>query len=74
MGRFGIQILLEDNTWSTKFHKAKNSNYGNSSREWSLLNLDFTEPNYGIRLFYDKIDTTHADKCFSNITIIHSVY
>ena len=52
----------------------KNSNYKFSSTEWSLLNLDFTEPNYGIRLYYDKIKTAHADMCFSNFTITHSVY
>ena len=39
-----------------------------------MLNLDFTAENYGIKLIYDQIDTAHADMCFSNITIIHSVY
>ena len=29
---------------------------------------------YGIKLVYDQIDTSHGDMCFSNITIIHSVY
>ena len=48
MGRFEIQFLLEGNTWSTKYHMSKNTNYGSTSTEWSLLNIDFTEPNYGI--------------------------
>ena len=74
MGRFRIQFLLKDNTWSIKIFMGTNSNYSPSSTEWSLLNLDFTEPNYGIRLYYGKIDTTHADMCFSDITITHSAY
>ena len=74
MGRFRIQLLLEDNTWSTQYTIAKNSQNNNTSTEWKLLNLDFTVENFGIRLVYDKIDTPHTDMCFSNITIIHSVY
>ena len=74
MGRFRIQLLLEDNTWSTQYTIAKNSQYNNTSTEWKLLNLDFTVENFGIRLVYDEIDTPHADMCFSNITITHSVY
>ena len=74
MGRFRIQLLLEDNTWSTQYTIAKNSQFNNTSTEWKLLNLDFTVENYGIRLVYDQIDTPHADMCFSNITITHSVY
>ena len=74
MGRFRIQLLLEDNTWSTQYTIAKNSQYNNTSTEWKLLNLDFTVENYGIRLVYDQIDTPHADICISNITITHSVY
>ena len=74
MGRFRIQLLLEDNTWSTQYSIAKNIQYSTSSTEWTLLNLDFTVENYGIKLIYDQIDTPHADMCFSNITITHSVY
>ena len=74
MGRFRVQLLLERNTWTTKYQFSKNSNYSSSSTERSLLNIDFTEPIFGIRLYYDKIDTAHADMCFSNITITHSVY
>ena len=74
MGRFRIQLLLEDNTWSTKYHTDKNSNYSSSSTEVSLLTLDFSEPKYSIRLYYDKIDTAHADTFFSNITKTHTRY
>ena len=74
MGRFRIQLLLEDDIWSTQYTIAKNTQYSSTSTEWTLLNLDFTVENYGIKLIYDQIDTAHADMCFSNITITHSVY
>ena len=74
MGRFRIQLLLEDNTWSTIYTIEKNTNYSVSSTDWELLNLDITQSNYGIKLIYDQIDTAHADMCFSNISITHSVY
>ena len=74
MGRFMIQLLLENNSWSTQYTISKNSQYSNTSTEWTLLNLDFTIENYGIKLIYDQIDRAQADMCFSNITITHSVY
>ena len=74
MGRFRIQLLLEDNTWSTQYTIAKNDRYSNNSTDWSLLNLDFAIENYGIKLIYDQIVTAHADMCFSKITITHSAY
>ena len=74
MGRFRIQLLLEDNTWSTQYTIDKNSQYSDNSTDWTLLNLDFTVENYGIKIVYDEIDTPDADMCFSKITITHSVY
>ena len=74
MGRFRIQLLLDDNTWSTQYTIDKNTQYGDSESEWKLLNLDFTVENYGNKLILDQIDTAHSDMCFSNITITHSVY
>ena len=73
MGRFRIQLLLDDNTWSTQYTIAKNTQYSDNSGDWTLLSLDFTIENYGIILIYDQIDRAHADMCFSNITITHSV-
>ena len=73
MVRLRIQLLLEDNTWSTQYTIPKSDRYSDTSTDWTLLNLDFTE-NFGIRLIYDQIDTPHAGMCFSNITITHSVY
>ena len=74
MGRFSIQLLLDDNTWSTQYTIVKNTHYSDNPTDWTLLNLDFNVENYGIKIIYDQIDTAHADMCFSNITITHSVY
>ena len=73
MGRFRIQLLLEDNTWSTRYNIPKNDRYSDSSTDWTLISLNFTVENYGIKLIYDQIDTPHADMCFSSITITYSV-
>ena len=74
MGRFRIQLLLDDNVWTTQYTIDKNEGYSENSTDSSLLNLDFTIENYGIKLIYDQIDTAHADMSFSNISITHSVY
>ena len=73
-GRFRIQIILKDNSWNTQDTIAKNDRYSDTSTDWTLLNLDFTHENYGIKIIYDQIDTPHADMCFSKITKPHSVY
>ena len=74
MGGFRIQLLLDDNIWTTQYTIGENEDYSDNSTDWTLLNLDFTIENYGIKLIYDKIDNAHADMCFSNITLTHSVY
>ena len=43
MGRFRIQLLLEDNTWSTRYNIPKNDRYSDSSTQWTKLSLNFTE-------------------------------
>ena len=63
MGRFRIQLLLEDDTWSTSYNLPKNDI--DTSTDWTLVTLNFTEESYGIKLIYDQIDTAHADMCFS---------
>ena len=73
-GRFRIQLLLIDNTWSTRYNISKNDLYSDTSTEGTLVNLIFTVQIYGNKLIYDKIDSAYADMCFSNITITHSVY
>ena len=74
MGRFRFQLLLEDNTWSTRYNITKNDRHSDSSTQWTKLSLNFTEKKYGIKFVFDEIDTPHADMCFSIITITHSVY
>ena len=45
MGRFRIQLLLEDNTWSTRYNIPKNDRYSDSSTQRTLVNLNFTVQN-----------------------------
>ena len=73
MGRFRIQFLLEDNTWSTRYNIPKNDRFSDTSTDWTKLRLIFTEENYSVKIVYDLIATPPADICFSNITITHSV-
>ena len=73
MGCFRIQLLLEDNIWSTQYTIAKNTQYSDNPTNWTLLNLEFTVEIYGNKVILDQIDTAHSDMCFSNITITHSV-
>ena len=37
MGRFRIQLILEDNTWSTGYNIPKNDRYSDTSTDWTLL-------------------------------------
>ena len=74
MGRFRIQLLLDDGNWTTQYTIERDADWHQNSTDWSLLNLDFTLKNFGIKLVYDQIFTAHADMCFSNITISHSVF
>ena len=71
---FTLQLILEDNTWSTRDNIPENGPYSDTTTDWTLLSSNFTESNYGIKLFYNQIDTAQADMCFSNITITHPVY
>ena len=36
MGRFWIQLLLDDNTWLTRYNKPKNNRYSDSSSNWTF--------------------------------------
>ena len=73
MGRFRIQLLLEDNSWSTIYIISKNSQYSSGSTVWPLFDLDITPKKYGVKFIYDQIPTAHCDMCFSNILLTHSV-
>ena len=74
IGRLGIQLILEDNIWSTRYNVPKNDRYSDSSTQWTKLSLNFTVENFGIKLIYDEIDSAHADMGFSNIAKTHFVY
>ena len=74
MGRFRIQLLLVDNTWSTRYNVPKTDRYSDSSTDWTLVNINFTVEKYGIRIIYDEIDSAYADMSFTNITKTQSVY
>ena len=53
MGRFRIQLLLEDIICSTRYNIPKNGRYSDNSTDWTLVSLNFNIENYGIKLFYD---------------------
>ena len=65
-----IQLLIGEETWSTRCNLSKTDKYSTSSTDWTLLSLNFTVENYGINLIYNQIDTPHADMFLSNITIL----
>ena len=74
MGRFRIQIILEDDSRSTIYNVPKIYQFKNRSSQWHLLDMDVTHENYCIKFIYDQIPTAHSDMCFSNIILTHSVY
>ena len=74
MGRFRIQLLTRDNVWITKINIPKNDQFSDASTDWTILSLNITDENYGVKFIYDQIDSAHGDMCFSNITITHSPY
>ena len=49
MGRFRIQ-LLRNGVWEDFYTIEKNTNFSELSTDWTLLNLDITKDNYGIKL------------------------
>ena len=73
MSRFRNQLNIADNTWSTRYNIPKIDRYSDTSTQGTKQSSNFTVENYGIKLIYGDISTTHADMCFSNITIKHPV-
>ena len=37
-GRFRMQLLSDDNTWSTQYTIAKKTHYSDTSTDWTLVN------------------------------------
>ena len=54
MGRFKIQIFLEDKSLSTKNNIPKKDRNIDTSTDWTKLSLNFTEDYYGIKKTYDQ--------------------
>ena len=74
MGRFRIQHIKDDNTWSTRYNTPKNDKFSKSSSELTKVILIFTVQQYGIELIYHQIDTPHANMSSGNFTITHFEY
>ena len=55
MGGFRIQLLLADNTWSTRYNIPKNDRYSISSTQWSELSLNFSVKNMVLYFFTKSI-------------------
>ena len=53
MGRFRIQILTKENVWLTKFNIPKNEQFSTLATDWTILSLNITEENYGVKFIYD---------------------
>ena len=74
MGRLHIQIL-RNGSWQTEFTVEKDTNFSTLSTDWTLLNMNIlSQPNYGIKLVYSGINNAHADMCFSDINITHTIF
>ena len=74
MGRFRIQLLLRDKTWSTRYNIPKNDQSSISSTQWTLVSSNFGVENFGVKIISGQIDTPHADMCFSNFSTTHSIF
>ena len=53
-------MVLEDNTWSTRYNIPKNDRCTNTPTQWTKLSLNFALETYGNKLIYDQTDTLHA--------------
>ena len=73
MWRFTIRYLVADNTWSTRYNISQNDRYIDSSIKRTKSGLNCTVENYGIKLICNPMDRLHANVCFSNVTVKHSV-
>ena len=49
MGRFRIQLLLEETFWLTIYNINKFNQFSKGSTVWHLFDLDITQENKGIK-------------------------
>ena len=74
MGRLDIQLLRNGN-WETEFNIEKNTNFSVDESTWTLLNMDIiSQPNIGIKLLYNGLNSAHSDMAFSDIIVTHSIF
>ena len=60
MGKLEIQ-LLRNGFWETEYTMSKNTNFSTLSTDWTLFNMNIiSQPNYGIKLVYSRINSAHA--------------
>ena len=76
MGKFEVQLLRGNSQWESEYSMDKNTIFSTLSTDWILFNLNIlsSQPNYGNKLVYSGINTAHADMCFSDINITHSIF
>ena len=74
MGKLENQ-LLRNGSWQREFTIEKDTNFNALSTDWTLLNLNIiSQPNYGIKLVCSGINSAHADMCFCDIIITHTIF
>ena len=74
MGKMEIHFL-RNGVWQTEYTMDEYTNFSAISTDWSLFNMNIiSQPNYGIKLVYSGINSAHADMCFSDINITHSIF
>ena len=59
-GCFGIQLLLIDTTWSTRYSIPRNDRCSISSPQWTLVSLTFNIENYGIKVLSTSTKTHYV--------------
>ena len=69
-----FNFLFLDGQWWLKCIIAENTNHSTTSNDRTLLNLDFREANYGIKLADTEINTTFLNITLSRSIIAHSVF
>ena len=69
-----FNFLVAENTWSIRYNIPKNDRYSILSTDWTLVSLNVSVENYGIKIIYNQIDSPHADVRFDNLSIPRSVY
>ena len=54
MGRVPFDLLLLNGQWFAEYIFVENAKYKSTSAEWTLLDIDLTERDYGTQFVYDE--------------------